>query len=659
MKTILLFLLALASSAVAAPRPMTVEDVATMPWLSQPRLSPDGRRVAFVVGEADLARSRYQTDIWLVGADGSRPFPLAHSRANDRSPQWAHDGRLTFLSDRGGSSQIWIIDPDGGEAVPLSQHPSSVGDFRWSPDGRSIAFTARDPEPEALAARRREGDDARVLGSARRHEHLWVLDPGTRKATKITDGDFTVFEFDWSPDGRKFVIAKSTGTGLTDKFRSDLYLIDARGGELAPLVVQPGTDTNPRFSPDGRWIAFVTGQGKADWAADDDLAVVPATGGTPRVISADYDRHVQHVTWAPDSRTIYFNGPWNLREQLFRVGIDGSGFSDISKVAGVATGAHFLPSRDAVVFVSESLTEPPEVFISPLSRFTPRRLTDINARTRELQLGERRVVRWKNPEDGLEIEGILTLPLGFRAGTRVPLLTFVHGGPSSQFSDEFLGYLAHAYPPHVFAARGYAVLQPNPRGSGAYGEPFRMANRADWGGADFRDVMAGIDSLIEQGIADPERLGIMGWSYGGFLSAWAITQTDRFRAASIGAPVVDLLSMEGTSDIPGFITSFFDTVPWSAGDLIRAHNPISHVANAKTPALIQHGEEDARVPLAQGRMLYQALLDLGVPVTMVVYPRTPHTAREPRLRMDVMKRNLWWFDRWIKGDERPYGEWTP
>ncbi|HSN67994.1 MAG TPA: hypothetical protein VLV48_02030, partial [Thermoanaerobaculia bacterium] len=459
-------LVLLATLASAAPRPMTVEDVATMTSLSQPRLSPDGRRVAFVVLEADLDRSRYQTDIWLVGADGSRALPLAHSRENDRAPQWAPDGRLAFLSDRGGSMQIWIIDPAGGEASPLTQHPSSIGSYRWSPDGRSIAFVARDTEQPEIAERRRARDDARVVGAGARHEHLWVFDLETRKSRKVTGGDYTVFEYDWAPDGRTFAIAKSTGTGLPDKFRSDLFLIDARGGELTPLVVQPGTDTNPRFSPDGRWIAFVTGQGKADWAADDDLAVVPAGGGAPKIISADYDRHVEQYTWAADSRAIYWSGPWNLREQLFRVGIDGSGFTDISRVAGVATDAHFLPSRDLVAYVFESLNEPPEIFISPLSRFAPRRLTDLNARYRELQRAERRVVRWTNPQDGLQIEGILTLPAGYRGGERVPLLTFVHGGPSSQFSEEFLGYLAHVYPVHIFAARGYAVLQPNPRGSG-------------------------------------------------------------------------------------------------------------------------------------------------------------------------------------------------
>ncbi|HEY0788702.1 MAG TPA: S9 family peptidase, partial [Thermoanaerobaculia bacterium] len=451
-----------------------------------------------------------------------------------------------------------------------------------------------------------------------------------------------------------FAVAASTGTGLTDKFRSDLYLVDAGTGARRPLVVQPGTDTNPRFSPDGRWIAFVTGQGKADWAADDDLAVIPVAGGTPRIVSAAYDRHVEHVTWSADSRAIYWNGPWNMREQLFRVGADGSGFTDVSKHPGVISDADF--ARDAVVFVAESLTEPPEIFISPLARFAPRRLTDINARHRAFERGATSVVTWKNPQDGLALDGLLTLPIGYRAGMRVPLLTIVHGGPSSQFSENFLHYLDVRYAADVFAARGWAVFRPNPRGSGGYGEAFRKANRADWGGADFRDVMAGVDALIARGVADPERLGIAGWSYGGFLSAWAITQTDRFRAASIGAPVVDLLAMEGTSDIPGFITSFFDAVPWSADELIRAHNPLSHVAKAKTPALIQHGDQDVRVPLSQSLMLRQALEDLGVPVTMVVYPRTPHAPREPKLRIDVMKRNVWWFEKWVRGDQRTYEE---
>lgn len=657
MKSIALFAsCVLLSSLPLAAASMTLEDIATMPSPGSPRLSPDGRRVAFVLTQADMERSRYTTDIWLVGAAGGTAVPLAHSEAGDWAPQWGPDGGLAFLSDRGGTTQIWIIDPDGGEAVSLSRHATSVSDFLWSPDGASIAFVARDAEPDDVAARRRERSDARVVGSGRRHEHLWVLDVASGEERRVTAGDFTVFAYDWSPDGARFVIAKSTGTGLTDKFTSDLYLVGARGGAPEPLVVQPGTDTNPRFSPDGRWVAFVTGQGVEDWAADDDLAVVPAGGGTPRIVSAAYDRHVEHPVWSVDSRAIFFNGPWNMREQIFRVNADGTGFTDVSKVEGIVGDAHVVSARDRVVFVRESLTDPPEVFISSIARFVPVRLTDLNARYRAFERGATRVVRWTNPEDGLALDGLLTLPIGWREGDPVPLLTIVHGGPSSQFSENFLHYLDVRYGADAFAARGWAIFRPNPRGSGGYGEAFRKANRADWGGADFRDVMAGIDALVARRIADPEKLGIAGWSYGGFLSAWAITQTGRFRAASIGAPVVDLLAMEGTSDIPGFITSFFDAVPWSAVDLIRAHDPLSHVAKAKTPALIQHGEQDLRVPISQSLMFRQALEDLGVPVTMIVYPRTPHAPREPKLRIDVMKRNIWWFERWVNGGEESYEE---
>lgn len=295
--------------------------------------------------------------------------------------------------------------------------------------------------------------------------------------------------------------------------------------------------------------------------------------------------------------------------------------------------------------------------MSRLESFEPRRLSHHNDSLRDRALGETRLLRWKNPQDGLEIEGLLTLPVGYRPGQgRVPLLTFAHGGPASFFDQGFLGYLYYVYPTQVFAARGYAVLRPNPRGSGAYGEPFKRANRSDWGGLDYVDIQAGIDLVIEQGIGDAERLGFMGWSYGGFMTSWTITQTDRFKAASIGAPVTDLFSFQGSADIPGFIPSYFEGLPYLHQERYRAHNPMSHVHKATTPALIQHGEADLRVPLFQGQIYYQALLDLGVPTEMVVYPRTPHVPGEPRLRVDTMWRNLWWFDKWIRGDERDFEE---
>lgn len=647
----------LLATPLLAAQPLTIEDYATMPSVSDPRLSPDGSQIAFVVTRADMDESRYQSDVWLAAADGSGAFSLAHGESNDTQPRWSPDGsRIAFRSSRGGSTQIWIIAPDGGEAVPLTDHETTVGDFAWSPDGTKIAFVASDPEPDALARLRRERDDARVVLRGEDDEHLWVIDVEERTERRVTSGDLTVAEFSWSPDGERFVLALAPGPEPGESYNTDIYTVPLAGGEPELLLGRTGTDDEPQYSPDGKWIAFVTGRGEVDWAADQHLAVISAGGGAPRVISGDYDRFVDDFTWAADSKSIYFGGSWNLRGHLFRVGADGRGFTNLSQRHGVASDAHFLPSRDRVAFVWQSLTDPPEIHVSPISRFAPRAITEINAFYRDRTLGETSVVRWTNPSDGLEIEGLLTLPIGYEPGMRVPLLLFVHGGPASHFSEQYLGYLGHVYPPHVFAARGYAVLRANPRGSGAYGSTFKSANRADWGGGDFADLMAGVDMLVERGIADPERLGIMGWSYGGFMAAWAITQTDRFAAASIGAPVVHLASMEGTSDIPGFIASYFGASPWEAGDLHRERSPLTHVANAETPALIQHGMWDDRVPLSQGRMYHQALLDVGVPSVLVVYPRTPHTAREPRLRMDVMKRNVWWFDQWIRDDERSYEE---
>jgi len=314
-------------------------------------------------------------------------------------------------------------------------------------------------------------------------------------------------------------------------------------------------------------------------------------------------------------------------------------------VNGVISASDVDVKHDRVAFIYESVSEPPELFISPLGKFAPQRLTNINASYRDRAIGETRLIHWKNPKDGQQIEGLLTLPVGYTAGKKVPLLTFVHGGPASRFDQGFLGYLSSIYPIQVFAANGFAVLRPNPRGTGGYGEKFRAANRNDWGGMDWIDINAGIDKLISDKIADPDHLGLMGWSYGGFIASWAAGHSDRFKAISIGAPVVDLLSFHGTTDIRDFIPAYF---PPMSLDALRAHSPLWHLRKTKTPILIQHGESDERVPASQGTMLYRALQELGANVTMVTYPRTPHTPREPKLRLDSARRNVEFMEKWAR-----------
>ncbi|HUP43910.1 MAG TPA: S9 family peptidase [Thermoanaerobaculia bacterium] len=636
---------------VALAAPLTVEDYVTMPTVSSPRFSPDGRRIAYVVNRADLERSASDTDVWLIDADGRNNVQLTRSPQPDYTPRWSPDGKwIAFLSDRDGPTALYLISPAGGEAMRLTDGRTGIRDYAWSPGGESIAFVRLDEKTADEERREAAKDDARVVGERSRHAHIHIVDVATKETRRLTGGDFTVWTFSWSPDGKRIAFARGPGSGLDDQFRTDIYIIGTGGGDPEPVVVREGLDRNPEFSPDGKRIAFTSTGGVRDWTREQMLHVVSLDDGSIRAVGAEYGRIPDSFTWSPDGRTIWFGGPLDATTQIFRVNADGTGTTHVTGARALVDDPDFHFGSGRMAFVYQSLDAPPEISISPMTRFEPRRLTDHNAAYRDRLLGRTQVVRWKNPKDGMEIEGFLTLPLGYERGRRAPLLTFVHGGPASRFDHGFLGYHGYIYPPHVFAARGYAVFRPNPRGTGGYGQAFRGANVGDWGGMDWLDINAGIDTLIEQGIADPGRLGLMGWSYGGYIASWALSQSDRFKAVSIGAPVVDLLSFHGTTDIRDFIPGYF---PGRSLDEWRARSPLWHLRKTSTPVLIQHGESDDRVPLSQGTMLYRILDELGADVTMVIYPRTPHTPREPKLRLDVARRNLAFFAKHIPPGPSP------
>lgn len=631
---------------------LTIEDYASMPMPQTPRLSPDAARVVYVLNRPDLKRSVWDTDLWLVSADGAANRQLTHSESSDANPRWSPDGkRIAFVSDReGGRNQLFLIDPDGGEAKRLTSEPAAVREFHWSPDGKSIAFLRFDePSPEE-EKRTKEKDDARVVGQGRRHVHLHIVDVASGAVRRLTSGPFSIWrDFSWSPDGQWIAIDRAPGIGLDDLYRSDIWLLSTKDGSLEPLVARPGIERGPVFSPDGKWVAFTSGGGVHDWLVEHDIHIVPATGGASRNVSKEYGRTPEAIFWSGDAKAIWFEAPWNTTRQVFRVNADGTAMTDTTRFAGLISDLDVEGSRTA--WVPQSLTEPPEIHVDG------RRVTNHNAAYRNRTLGETRLVRWKNPKDGLEIEALLTLPVGYTPGKRVPLLTFIHGGPASSFEQGFLGYHGGTYAPHVLAARGFAVLRPNPRGTGGYGLAFRQANRNDWAVMPWLDIESGIDKLIADGIADPNRLGIMGWSYGGYLAAWVLGHSDRFRAFSIGAPVTDLLSYHGTADIRDFLPHYFDkreTAEESADEmrhpplsteLLRSQSPVWHLKPTKAKVLIQHGETDDRVPVSQGILLYRLLDELGVDVTMVIYPRSGHGVREPRLKMDVMRRNVEFFEK--------------
>lgn len=599
---------------------LTIQDYSTMPQPSSPRWSPDGTRIAYVLTKANLEKSTYEPAVRVVGADGANDFELA--RGNQ--PRWSPDGKqLAFVRD----AEIYIADLRGGEARKLRGEPTAVRDIEWSPDGKSIAFVRLDEVSAERQKAIREKEDMYAEGETRRFAHLHLADVESGSERRLTSGDWSIFGFSWSPDGKRIVFDRGPGAGLDDFYKTDLYTIDVADGAMKPLVVRPGLDRAPRFSPDGKWVAFLSAGGVHEWLTEHELTVVPASGGEPRLVAREYNRTPESYEW--DRDTLWFDGPLNSTAQIFRVNRDGSGFTNVTNREGVASDVDVLNGR--TVYVWQSLTTPPEVYTDRGP------LTHHNDRYKDVEIGETRVLRWKNPKDGLEIEGLLTLPVGYKKGTRVPLVTFAHGGPASQFNQAFLGYLGTLYAPQAFAAKGFAVLRPNPRGTGGYGLAFRRANASDWGGMDWLDINAGIDRVIADGIADPNRLGLMGWSYGGYIASWAIGHSDRFKAISVGAPVVDLLSFHGTTDIRDFIPHYFRNAPL---DVLRAHSPLWNLKKTSARVLIQHGEEDDRVPTTQGVMLYRALQELGVDVKLVLYPRSGHVPREPKERIDVAKRNL-------------------
>lgn len=670
-QAVVLGVLVLAAAAPPAPgeepRQWTPLVMMQSKRLDSVQVSPDGKRVAFTVRQAVLeeGKSEYRSHIHLANADGSQAFQFTQGTKSCDDPHWSPDGsRIAFLSSRSGKRNIWLIRVDGGEARQLTDVKSGVISCKWSPDGRWLAFTALDPPTKVEDKASKEKNDAKVVDENIKMARLHVISAepnGPREARLLTSGPYSVggegragrAVFDWAPHSKTIVFAHTRTPYPDDWASANLSLVDVAGGTVRPLVNTPAAEYSPLFSPDGRWIAFVASDDPPTWAGTGRIHVVSASAGSPRPLAETFDsfgRYSDLVGWSADSAKLYVTEVQGTVLKLSALPLQGPPVA-IPTTPGMTSGGMYLNARrTAIGFSWETSDQPPEAFISPVENFAPNPVSRVNQDLASLPLGRTEVMRWKS-SDGLEIEGLLTYPVGFSKGKKYPLLLVIHGGPMGVFTQNFLG-APGPYPLAPFAARGYVILRPNVRGSSGYGKKFRYANYGDWGGMDYQDLMTGVDHLIALGVADPDRLGVMGWSYGGFMTSWVITQTKRFRAASVGAGVTNLMSFTGTADIPSFLPDYFSGEFWDKLEAYRAHSAMFHVKGVSTPTLIQHGERDQRVPLAQGQELYNALKRQGCTVKMVVYPRTPHGVEEPRLLLDCLNRNLEWFDRYVRHQEK-------
>ena len=544
----------------------------------------------------------------------------------------------------------------------LSERPDSangVRDFRWSPDGRSIAYTERDPIVDEVAKARKEQDDAWVVGEYYQQIHLHVIGVGprfgraARADSELTEGEFTVTTFEWTPDGKDLVFCHKATPRIEDWRVEDISRMPAGGGEVVPVVVREGMDSQPLVSPDGRTVAFVSDLGKPSWPRDWRICLVPTGGGEITVLPATFDSWPELIEWAPDGSGIYY---WEMHRTSTHVFFmtTGGEYRIVDDSPGQWASVDISGDGSLIAYTWQDFYRPEEVYVALLAdnrACEAKKLTGFNDHQLELPVVRAEERAWKS-DDGTEIEGILYYPANFKKGEKYPLLLEVHGGPSWAYSRIFVAdiYL-YLYPIQILCQKGFAVLRPNPRGSTAYGAKFRFSTLGDWGGVDMQDVLSGVDALIAEGIADPERLGVMGWSYGGFLTSNLLTRTDRFKAAAVGAGTTNLISFTGTTDINGFIPSWLRGEHWEKPDLYRERSAVQQVGRTSTPTLIIHGELDKRVPIGQGYELYNALKRSGVDVKMFVLPRCSHGPAEPKMVMSVAKLHLEWFCEKLLGEE--------
>ena len=636
------------------PRPFTPDDVLRVRDVSDPRISPDGDWVAYTVSIADTAEDQNRQAVWMTSWDGKRTVRLTNSKQGESAPSWSPDGRwIAFLSSRDDEhTQLWLLDRRGGEGRKVTTLPSDVDDYVWAPDGRRVAVVALDPDtakpktpaPIVIDRFQFKQDESGYLGKLRRH--LYVVDIETGKATLLTPGDYDELLPAWSPDGKSLAFVSKRHADADRDNNWDVYVMEAALGATPKQLTtfegpddDPDYESRPAWSPDGREIAYLQGGPlKLIYYAVQKLAVVPAAGGAPRILTATLDRNVGSPAWSADGASVYFLLEDDRTVQLARIPAGGGPVERL--VSGPRVVSAFTMGRDGkgAVLASTPLA-PAEVLavegatLRPLSHQNDEWLPGV-------KLAAVEPISFKS-RDGTPINGFLVKPPDFVPGKRYPTILRIHGGPVSQYQSEFDFQL------QTLSGHGYVVVVANPRGSSGRGEWFSSAIYADWGNKDAQDVLAAVDYVVAQGVADAARLGVGGWSYGGILTNYVIAQDRRFKAAVSGAGISNILAGYGTDQYVREYEAELG-VPWKTLDTwVKLSFPFLHADRIVTPTLFLGGDKDFNVPLLNSEQMYQALRSNGVETELVIYPGQHHGITKPTYRRDRMERYLAWYDRFL------------
>lgn len=661
----LLLLWASVSLPAAASSPFTAADLLLERQVAEPAISPDGQWVAYVSGVADIRKDAYNSDLWMASWDGKQNIRLTRTAQDESSPRWSPDGRyLAFLAARPATDgdtkaepvkQVWLLDRSGGEPEQLTSFKGSVAEFDWSPDGRRLAVIARDeesrktsdpdatPPPIVLDRYYFKEDYTGYVGPERKR--LFIFDMVSRKATRITASTYDESRPAWSPDGSELAFLGREGADPDRGSRYTLF-IARPGSNAAPrrLVEFQGDDSSwmatPQWSPDGKRIAYVAGgDPKLIYYAVHGVHVIAAAGGVPRAIAAKLDRNTTQPRWAADGKRIYFLLEDDRNQQLVNVTPGDERVRPVT--AGRREVADYALGRnDQIALLESTVDRPAEIYA--LERSTLRPLSKQNddwLSTRQLASTEEISV---TSRDGTRISGFIVKPPNWQATRRYPAILRIHGGPVSQYANTFMADW------QVLAAAGYVVIAANPRGSSGRGEAFSTAIYADWGNKDSEDVLAAVDYAVRQGIADPDRLGVGGWSYGGILTNQVIARDGRFKAATSGASLSNALAGYGTDM---YIREYEAELgrPWENPEAyVRVSYPFFNAGRINTPTLFLCGDKDFNVPLLNSEQMYQALKSRGVDTRLVIYPDQFHGLEVPSYITDRMQRYLDWYDKYLK-----------
>lgn len=660
--TVALVLLATSGAAQDAPRPMTVDDALDMVSVGSPLLSPDGSWVLYSRRTLDWDENEYKTEYWRVSADGSERYRFI---GEDGGSGFQFSPNGTWLSFRRpvgeGSSrtqQLFLMRMSGGEAVQLTKHATSVASYEWADDESAIFFQADDEKPDSIAKEEQNGADAIFVDegpngqTADQWQNLWVFDMDAKESRQITEQEFLIGSWDVSPDGSRIALTARTRNRRNDADLNEIHIADVETGTLRRLTDNDAPEGGVSWAPDGSMILYTAADDEEWMNRNTKLWAIDPESGEHRLLSAAFEGSPGNPVWTPDSRQILFSGQHETDTNLFALDVATGEVSPLTEGEGTLSAGSFSKDRTRYAYTFSDYRTPADIWIGSTDGSAPTRLTEANPQVGDWLLAEMEVIDWTSVGD-VTIEGLLHTPPGHEDGEALPLVLNIHGGPAGVFSNSWRA----SY--HIYAGLGYASLSPNVRGSRSYSDELREGNTVQKGDGigfgDFQDLMHGVDRLISEGIADADRMGVRGWSYGGILGGWTITQTDRFKAASIGAGVYDWTSEYG----PGFNNDVrlwhIGGTPWDNPEAWRNQSALTHVANVTTPTLLIHGINDTTDTEQQSMMFYAALRDIGkTDVRYMRFPREPHGFREPRHQRIRDVEEIRWMQKHVLGLE-----WTP